>query len=70
MNVRVIAKALGQRISSIQIPIARSKKMLLTAALFFTLCSPVFSQGIAVSGKVTDSLGAGLPNVTITEKGT
>ncbi len=70
MNVRVIAKALGQRISSIQIPLARSKKMLFTAALFFTLCSPAFSQGIAVSGKVTDSLGAGLPNVTVTEKGT
>src|SRR5690606_38782712 len=70
MNVRVIARTLRQRISAIEILLSHSKKMLVSACVFFTLLSPAFSQSVTVSGKVTDSLGAGLSNVTVTEKGT
>ncbi len=70
MNVRVIAKTLRQRISAAEIPLSCSPKMLVTLCIFFASLSPVFSQSIAVSGKVTDSLGVGLANVTVAEKRT
>src|SRR3712207_4667191 len=43
----------------------------LIGLLFLSFFNPVFAQDkIAVTGTVTDSSGVGLPNVTVTERGT
>ena len=50
----------------------QKRKLLLLALFFFSFIYPVFSQNdgkISVSGIVKDSSGAGMPNVTVTERG-
>lgn len=50
----------------------QKRKLLLLALFFFSFIYPVFSQHdgkISVSGIVKDSSGAGMPNVTVTERG-
>jgi len=51
----------------------QNRKILLLALSFFSFLHPVFSQNaakIAVAGVIKDSSGAGMPNVTVAEKGT
>ncbi len=51
----------------------QKRKLLLLALFFFSFLIPSFSQNtgsIGVTGTVRDSSGAGMPNVTVTERGT
>src|SRR4051794_11409357 len=45
------------------------KKLVLLSLSMFLLCMQLLAQNRTVTGKVTDSIGLGIPNVSVTIKG-
>src|SRR6476659_651046 len=45
------------------------KKLVLLSLSMFLLCMQLLAQNRTISGKVTDSIGLGIPNVSATVKG-